>query len=205
MKKYVGIITLFIALLVAPPVWSMDTPPDQLVEETVQEVLTSIGENDLVEMGHDEEILALVEDIILPHFNFSRMTQLAMGKNWRKADAEQQDALTNEFRDLLVRTYSNTLSKYRDERIEVTPINDLGDKTKVIVETKVLQGSGRQPVPINYRMEKTTIDWKAYDVVVAGVSLVTNYRGSFDSQIRKGGVEGLLKTLQDKNRTLENQ
>jgi len=111
--------------------------------------------------------------------------------------------IIGEFRDLLVRTYSNTLSKYQDERIIVSPLNALGDNTEATVKTEVVQGRGKRPVPIDYNMEKTADGWKVYDVIVAGVSLVMNYRGSFNSQVSKNGVDGLIKTLVEKNNSLE--
>ncbi len=203
MKKLFGIFTLLTTLLFAFPAWTMVIPPDKLVDQTVQEVIDIIRTDEDLKDGHSEKILDLVETKVLPHFNFTRMTRLAMGKNWRKADSEQQNVIVDEFRDLLVRTYSNTLSKYQDERIIVDPLRKLGDDTEATVKTKVVQGRGKKPVPIDYNMEKTADGWKVYDVIVAGVSLVMNYRGSFNSQIRKGGVDGLIKTLTDKNRSLD--
>ncbi|SFP45756.1 phospholipid transport system substrate-binding protein [Nitrosomonas cryotolerans] len=204
MKKYFGIMMLAVVLLLVFPAWAKEVmAPDILVDETVQEVMDIIKQDSDIKSGNKDRILDLVENKILPHFDFTRMTQLAMGKNWAKAASNQQSQLIEEFRTLLVRTYSNSLSGYQNEIITVNPINDLGNKTDTMVKTRVNQGKGRQPVPINYSMEKTAEGWKVYDVTVAGVSLVTNYRGSFNSQIRKGGVEGLIKTLTEKNRSLE--
>jgi phospholipid transport system substrate-binding protein len=203
MKKLFGIFTLFTALLFAFPAWTMAVPPDKLVDQTVQEVIDIIRQDEDLRDGNSKKILDLVENKIIPHFNFTRMTRLAMGKNWRNADTEQQDVIIGEFRDLLVRTYSNTLSKYQDEKIIVSPLNALGDNTEATVKTEVVQGRGKRPVPIDYNMEKTADGWKVYDVIVAGVSLVMNYRGSFNSQVSKDGVDGLIKTLVEKNRSLE--
>ena len=201
MKKLLGVMTFLISYLFVFPAWSM-MEPDRLVDKTVQEVLEIIGKDDKI--GEDKErMLDLIETKILPHFNFTRMTRLAMGKHWSSAAPEQQDVLVNEFRTLLVRTYSNALTTYRDERVTVNPIRELGDRVDATVRTIINQGSGKEPVPIDYSMEKGPEGWKVYDVTVAGVSLVTNYRGSFNSQIRRGGVEGLIKTLSDKNRSLE--
>jgi phospholipid transport system substrate-binding protein len=124
-----------------------------------------------------------------------------MGKNWNKATPQQQEELVKEFRTLLVRTYSNALSTYSDYKIKVEPLRSKAGDMDTTVKTKVMQDSG-QPVDIDYSMEKTGDGWKVYDVTVAGVSLVTNYRSTFNSQIREGGVEKLLKTLGDKNRAL---
>lgn len=192
---------LLVSFLFVFPAWSM-MEPDRLVDETVQEVLEIIGKDDKI--GEDKErMLDLIENKILPHFDFTRMTSLAMGKHWSSAVPEQQNVLVKEFKTLLVRTYSNALTTYRDETVKVNPIRDLGNKDDATVRTIVHQGSGKQPVPIDYSMKKGSDGWKVYDVTVAGVSLVTNYRGSFNSQIRKGGIDGLIKALSDKNRSLE--
>lgn len=201
MKRFLGVVTFLFSFLLVFPAWSM-MDPDRLVDKTVQEVLEIIGKDEKI--GEDKErMLDLVETKILPHFNFTRMTRLAMGKHWSSAAPEQQDVLVHEFKTLLVRTYSNALTTYRDETVTVNPVRELGDKIDTTVRTIVNQGSGKEPVPIDYSMEKGPDGWKVYDVTVAGVSLVTNYRGSFNSQIRRGGVEGLIKALSDKNRSLE--
>lgn len=203
MKKLFGVFVLLTALFFAFPAWTMAIPPDKLVDQTVQEVIEIIRQDEDIRDGNSQKILDLVENKILPHFNFVRMTRLAMGKNWRKANAEQQDVLVGEFRDLLVRTYSNTLSKYQDERIIVSPLKALKDNAEATVKTEVIQGRGRRPVPIDYNMEKTADGWKVYDVIVSGVSLVLNYRSSFNNQVSKDGVDGLIKTLVEKNQALE--
>ncbi|MCB1935056.1 MAG: ABC transporter substrate-binding protein [Nitrosomonas sp.] len=202
MKRFAGVTVFLIAFLFVFPAWAMEMEPDRLVDKTVQEVLDIIGKDEKI--GQDKErMLDLIEDKILPHFNFIRMTRLAMGKHWSDAAPEQQQTIVNEFRTLLVRTYSNALTTYRDETVRVNPIANLGDSVDTTVRTIVIQGQGKEPVPIDYSMEKGADGWKVYDVTVAGVSLVTNYRGSFNSQIRRGGVDGLIKTLTDKNRSLE--
>lgn len=204
MKKTIGIFMLLVASAFIFPAWATaNISPDKLVDETMQEVIDIIKEDEAIKSGDSERMLALVETKIIPHFDFTRMTRLAMGKNWRSADEAQQAVLVEEFRTLLVRTYSNTLTSYSDETISVTPIANIGEATEAMVRTQVIQRQGRQPVPIDYNMEKQASGWKVYDVTVAGVSLVTNYRSSFDSQIRRGGVDGLIKTLTSKNDSLE--
>lgn len=185
------------------PAWSANLAPDKLVDRTVQEVIDIIRKDEALRNGNKDKMLDLIETKILPHFNFNRMTQLAMGQHWSKASPEQQTKLVDEFRTLLVRTYSNALTSYQDETIKVNPIPALGDRTEASVRTMVIQGKGKEPIPIDYAMEKKADGWKVFDVTVAGVSLVTNYRGSFNSQVRKGGVEGLIKVLVDKNKSLE--
>jgi phospholipid transport system substrate-binding protein len=202
MKKYFGIPLMLSAWLLAAPAWAVETSPDKLVDNTAQEVLTIVRQDKDIRGGNKAKILDLVEAKILPHFNFNRMTRLAMGKNWSKAAPDQQQELVKEFRTLLVRTYSNALSNYSDATIKVEPLKNKGGETDTTVKTKVIQDSGQEPVPIDYSMEKTSDGWKVYDVTVAGVSLVTNYRSTFNNQVREGGVEKLIKTLADKNRSL---
>ncbi|MBS0586794.1 MAG: ABC transporter substrate-binding protein [Proteobacteria bacterium] len=203
MKKILGIVILTISSLLAFPAWSVEMAPDRLVDKTVKEVIEIIQKDEELKNGNKDKMLDLIETKILPHFNFTRMTQLAMGQHWSKAEPGQQTKLVDEFRTLLVRTYSNALTTYNHETIKVNPIKQLGDSVETTVRTVVVQGKGREPVPIDYSMEKKPDGWKVYDVTVGGVSLVTNYRGSFNSQVRKGGVEGLLKALADKNKSLE--
>ena len=202
MKTYLGIPLMLSAWLLATPVWAVETGPDTLVDNTAQEVLTIVRQDKDIRGGNKAKILDLVEVKILPHFNFHRMTRLAMGKNWSKAAPEQQQELVKEFRTLLVRTYSNALSTYSDATIKVEPLKNTSGETDTTVKTKVIQDSGQEPVPIDYSMEKTSDGWKVYDVTVAGVSLVTNYRSTFNNQVREGGVEKLIKTLAEKNRSL---
>ena len=199
MKGYLSV-PIMLGWLLAFPVWSMERP-DTLVDNTAQEVLTIIKQDKELRAGNHAKLLDLIESKILPHFDFKRMTQLAMGKNWSKAAPEQQQTLVDEFRTLLVRTYSNALSTYSNHTIKVEPLKEepAGD---TMVKTKVIQGAGQQPIPIDYSMEKTGDGWKVYDVTVAGVSLVTNYRSTFNSQVSEGGVEKLIKTLSDKNKSL---
>jgi len=203
MKIYFGVVILLSTLLLPPTTWAAVTGPDTLVDNTAQEVLTIIRQDKGIKSGRKTRLLNLVEAKILPHFDFSRMTRLAMGKNWSKAVPRQQQEITNQFRTLLVRTYYKALSVYSDHTIKVTPIKDIAGNTNVTVKTQAIQNNGHHPVSINYSMEKTSNGWKVYDITVGGISLVINYRGSFNSQIRKGGVEGLIKTLADKNRKLD--
>ncbi len=199
------IILLLTSFLLVFPLSAKEMAPDQLVKSTVDEVITILKQDDGIKKGNKDRVLDLIETKILPHFNFTRMTRLAMGKNWSKAEPQQQKVLVSEFQTLLVRTYSNALTNYRDEVIEVAPLAPQPDAKSTTVKTRVIQGRGREPVPIEYSMEKTDKGWKVYDVIVAGVSLVTNYRSSFNSEIRKTGVDGLIATLTKKNKSLEGQ
>ena len=203
MKKIkFGIVILLSTLLLIPVTWAVETRPDTLVEETAQEVLTIIKQDKDIQSGNKAKILNLVKSKILPHFNFTRMTRLAMGKNWSKASPQQKKKLEEEFRTLLVRTYYKALAVYSDHTIKVSPVKNMAGKTDATVKTEIIQSHG-QPVSIDYSMEKVNSAWKVYDITVAGISLVINYRGSFNSKVRSGGVEGLLKALNKKNRALE--
>jgi len=172
--------------------------PDAMVKRVSQDVIATIKADPLVQAGDQARIREVMETKLLPHFDFARMTALAMGRNWRAATPEQQKRLIDEFRTLLVRTYSGALNKYRDETIEYKPLRMNPGDTDVTVRTAVVKPGGT-PVQIDYSMSQTPSGWKSYDVIVGGVSLVTNYRDEFNEQIRSGGVDGLLKTLAEKN------
>ena len=177
-------------------------PPDVLVRDVTNEVLEIIKEDRDIQAGDRKKILDLVEVKILPHFNFARITQLAVGKNWRSATPEQRQALVNAFRTLLVRTYSSALATYRNQTSAVKPTDVKPGDNDTVVKVQINQPSG-QPLTIDYSMEKTPQGWKVYDVVVAGISLVTSYRSSFNNEINRSGIDGLIKTLMDKNQKLE--
>ncbi|MGB8857078.1 MAG: ABC transporter substrate-binding protein [Burkholderiales bacterium] len=175
--------------------------PDELVMTTAQEVMQIIKADKSV-ANDKNKLYQLVDAKVLPHFDFNRMTQLAMGRNWKVATDEQKQTLVKEFRQLLVRTYSTSLSQYKNQTIDFKPTKVADSDTETMVKTLVNQPGG-SPVPIDYSMQKSGAGWKVYDVTVEGVSLVTNYRGEFNEQIRSAGVDGLIKTLADKNRASE--
>ncbi len=182
----------------AAPVRAQEAP-DALVKRVAQDVLAIVKADPLIQAGNQARIREVIETKLLPNFDFTRMTALAMGKNWRTATPEQQKRLTDEFRGLLVRTYSGALNQYRNETIDYKPLRMNAGDTDVIVRTAVVRASGA-PVQIDYSMEKKADGWKCYDVIVGGVSLVTNYRDEFNEQIKNGGVDGLIKTLADRNK-----
>ena len=195
------IFAILLAALV-PALAAAEETPDALVKRTTDEVLAIIKADKDVQGGNMAKVTALAEQKVLPHFNFTRMTRLAVGRNWAQATDAQKEALTKEFRTLLVRTYSTSLSQYRNQTIEVKPTR-LGAQDKdAVVKTAVIQQGGPQ-IPIDYAMEKADGGWKVYDVVIDGASLVTTYRGTFNDQIQKGGIDGLVKTLQERNRSPE--
>ena len=172
--------------------------PDVMVKRVAGDVLQTIRTDPKVQAGDQQRIREVIETKLLPNFDFERMTALAMGRNWAKATPEQQKALVEQFRALLVRTYSGALSQYRDQTIDYKPLRADPAATDVTVRTEVVR-SGQNPVQIDYSLAKTPAGWKAYDVIVGGVSLVTNYRDEFNEQIKSGGVDGLIKTLSGKN------
>jgi len=198
---------LFLALslsLFAAAAAAQGLAPDVQVKNITNEVIGIIKQDKDIQAGNHKKINDLVDAKVLPHFNFSRMTALAVGRNWPKANAAQQKALTNEFRTLLVHTYSSALSTYKNQVIEFKPLRAAAGDIDVMVRTQVKQ-PGTEPISIDYGMEKTPGGWKVYDVVVGGVSLVTNYRETFNAEIRTSGVDGLIKSLVNKNRSLEIQ
>lgn len=176
-------------------------PPDVLAKSVTDDVLAVLRSDKEIQAGNVRKVVDLVEKQVLPHFDFVRMTQLAMGRSWRLASPEQQKLLVREFRSLLVQTYVATFGAYRDQEIEYRPLRAQPGDTEVVVKSQVRQ-PGAQPVTIDYRMYRTDAGWKVYDVVVGDLSLVQNYRGSFETEVRRGGIDGLIKALADKNRQL---
>jgi len=182
----------------APAVLANDTPPDVLARTTTQEVLTILKQDKDLQNGNQAKVYQLVEAKILPNFDFNRMTQLALGKHWPRATAKQKQSLVTEFRNLLVRTYSSSLTAFTNQTVEFKPLTMKPDDTDVTVRSEIRQPGG-QPIPINYSMYKTAFGWKVYDVTIDSVSLVTNYRASFANTIRQNGIDGLIKALADQS------
>ena len=172
--------------------------PDELIRVTAQDVLKIVKQDKEIQLGNQQKILDLVDAKVLPHFDFVRMTQLAMGRHWRSASNEQKQALVTEFRNMLVRTYTKAFTVYRDQAIEFKPFKMAADATEATVRTAVIQ-PGSPPVPVDYEMRKTANGWKAFDVVIEGVSMVISYRGTFDTEIKKNGIDGLIRMMSEKN------
>ncbi len=198
MKK---LFALFFAALVAGSVFAQEAP-DVLVQRVTEEVLEIVRKDIDIQNGNANKVVDLVERKVLPHFNFQRMTALALGKEWRKASPQQRDQLTIEFRTLLVRTYSNALTGYKNQKVVFKPFRMASGETDVTVRTEVLQ-PGSKPVQLDYGLEKGENGWKVYDVVVAGISLVTNYRDQFATEVRNGGIDGLIASISAKNKSVE--
>ena len=191
------LIMLPLALSAAPAL--AQEAPDALVKRVAEDVLSTIRSDKDLQAGNQAKVKQLIETKLAPHFDFARMTALAAGRNWRSANPEQQQQLTDQFRTLLVRTYSGALTGYRDNTMDYKPLRMNAGDSEVIVRTEVRR-PGQAPVQIDYNMAKTPEGWKAYDVVVAGVSLVTNYRDEFNDIVRNSGIDGLIKALDTKNK-----
>jgi phospholipid transport system substrate-binding protein len=181
-----------------------DVSPDALARSVTDEVVAIVRADKEVQAGNPQKVMQLVESRVLPHFDFTRMTQLAVGRNWRQATPEQQKALVEEFRTLLVRTYATALTLYRNQIIEYRPVRMAAGDSDVIVKSVIRQPTG-QSVAIDYAMEQIAGTWKVYDVKIEGVSLVDNYRNTFNTEIQRNGIEGLIKALSSKNQTLATQ
>jgi phospholipid transport system substrate-binding protein len=196
----IGLMAAFCAAAVPTGAQGM-TPPDALAKSVTDDVLAVLRTDKDIQSGNQKKVIDLVEKKVLPHFNFVRMTQLAVGRHWRDASPEQRKQLVEEFRTLLVQTYAATLTAYRDQTIEVRPLRMQPDETDVVVRSLINQ-SGGKPVTVDYKMNKSDTGWKVYDVVVGDLSLVQSYRGSFNTEVQKGGINGLVKTLTEKNKQL---
>jgi phospholipid transport system substrate-binding protein len=176
-----------------------DEAPDELVRRVANDVLKIIQEDRELRAGSQSKMAELMEQKIAPNFDFQRMTRLAVGKSWRQATPEQQKRLTDEFRTLLIRSYSTAYSAYRDIEVEVKPLRVQPSDEDVTVRTLIKVPGGGQSVNVDYSMFKASTSWKVYDVTVDGISLVTTYRGTFAEQVNKGGIDALVKALTDMN------
>lgn len=196
-KKTIALCLVAILTLVSLRAHAEAMQPDVLIRDIAQEVLA------IVKQGKDTQadqksIRELVDTRVLPNFDFERMTRLAVGKNWRHATPEQRQTLVAEFRNLLVNTYTNSFTRYQDQTVKVMPVEMPSGVNEVTVKTLILE-PGAQRITVDYEMEKTADGWKVFDLTVEGVSLVVNYRSTFTREVRLGGINGLIKTLVEKN------
>lgn len=173
--------------------------PDALIKEVSTDVLNTIKADKSVQTGDVAKIIALVDAKVMPHVNFQRMTASAVGRHWRQATPEQQKRLQEEFKTLLVRTYSGALSQVQDQTVQLKPMRGGADGPEVVVRTEV-RGKG-DPIQLDYRLEKSPTGWKIYDVNVLGVWLVENYRNSFAQEISAGGIDGLIAKMAERNKS----
>lgn len=170
-----------------------------LVKSTADAVLEKVSTNKQLLKDEPAKAEMLVNEIVLPHFDFIKMTRTAMGKYWKRANETQQQAIVKEFRSLLVRTYSVALLNYSGQKIEYLALRESKQPDRVTVQTLVTEVDGGPRIPVDYRLIQNDESWKVYDVVIDGVSLVSNYRTSFSGQIRRGGIDGLIAELQSNN------
>jgi phospholipid transport system substrate-binding protein len=179
-------------------VHAQQTAPDALVKSTVNDVMSVLKNT-----KDKRKLLELAEQKVLPHFDFTEMTRLAVGRAWRDANDAQKKALENAFRTLLVNTYTTALTQAAksDQTVDVKPVRVPPDAKEIVVRTVVTE-PGRPAIPIDYSMRRASSEWKVYDVVVENLSLVTNYRSTFSSEVARGGIDGLIKSLEDKNRKI---
>jgi phospholipid transport system substrate-binding protein len=195
-KLFIG----FVFSLLCVSVFAQETA-DVLVKHVTEDVLDIVRKDKDIQSGNTRKVIELVESKVLPHFNFQHMTALAVGKDWRKATPAQKQQLSNEFKTLLVRTYANAFSGYKNQKVVYKPFKaSPGDEA--LVRTEVLQ-PGSKAIELDYSLERIEGAWKVFDVSVSGISLVTNYREQFANEIRNSGLDGLIETLSAKNKSLE--
>ena len=176
-----------------------EVPPDVLVRTTTEEVLSVVRNDKDIRAGNVARIVQLIEEKVAPHFDFERMTRLAVGRPWRDASPAQREALLKEFRALLVRSYSAAFTAYTGIAVEYRPYKMNPGDTETIVQTLIKLPGGAPPMGVDYDMRNAAGGWKVYDVRVAGASLIINYRNLFAQEIQNGGIDGLIKSLVDKN------
>jgi phospholipid transport system substrate-binding protein len=181
---------------------SATAAPDVLVRDLSNDVLNAIKSDKGLASGDIARVQKLIDEKVLPYVDFQKMTQLAVGRGWRQATPEQRTALTREFRTLLVRTYSGALSQITDHQVKLRPFRGQPNDTDVLVGTNIVASRG-DPIQLDYRLEKSNAGWKIYDVNILGVWLVENYKSQFASEINANGIDGLIKSLTDRNRQLE--
>jgi len=185
-------------LLVAFALQAQEQKPDELVKQVTEDVMKAIQSDKQLAAGDKQKALRLAEEKILPHVDFEEATRLAVGRSWREASAEQKKQLTGEFRRMLLRTYSNAISAYQGQQMKVLPLHMKAGETDVAVRNQYIK-PGQKPVQVDYQMHKVGNDWKIYDIIVEGVSLVLTYRSEFDQVVKESGVDGLIKRIAAKN------
>jgi phospholipid transport system substrate-binding protein len=194
-----GLSVVAVALGSAVAMAQAGKAPDALIKEVSTDVIESVKADKSIQTGDVQKVILLVDAKVMPHVNFQRMTASAVGRYWRQATPVQQKGLQDEFKVLLVRTYSGALAQVKDQEVQLKPMRGGADDTEVVVRTEV-RGKG-DPIQLDYRLEKTPDGWKIYDVNVLGVWLVENYRNSFAQEISAGGIDGLIAKLAERNKT----
>ncbi len=192
------VLALFAAVTLAGGAWAQSLAPDQLVQKITDEALAAIKSDKQLAAGDKQKAIKLAEEKVLPYVDFEQATRLAVGRAWREATPEQKKRLVTEFRNMLVRTYSNAISAYQGQTLKVLPQRGKQDPEETVVRTRFIRAGG-QPLPIDFTMHKTGDSWKVYDITVEGVSLVMTYRSEFDAVVKQEGIDGLIKRLAQKN------
>ena len=196
-------IFFFIALIFVSINLFANIGPDELVRKTADDVISIIKQDKDIQAGDTNKIYKLAEEKILPNFDFERISRLVLGKAWRTATDDQKTQFKYEFKNLLLRTYAVALSKYKDQKIEYKPLRMKPTDEIVTVKTEIIQ-SGAQPIDVDYALAKQDNGWLVIDIIIEGVSLVTNYRSQFASEIKRNGMDSLIKELANKNKTSNN-
>ena len=196
-KRIAALMSLGFALVAGSA--SAQQAPDELIKQVSTDVLESVKADKSIQAGDVKQVMALVDSKVMPHVNFQRMTSSAVGRYWRQATPEQQKRLQDEFKTLLVRTYSGALSQVKDQTVQLKPMRGNPGDAEVVVRTEV-RGKG-DPVQLDYRLEKAGSGWKIFDVNVMGVWLVENYRNSFAQEISSNGIDGLIAKMAERNKT----
>jgi phospholipid transport system substrate-binding protein len=200
MKQATGLLLALFMAVTAPGAVADVKAPDALIRETADEVLATVKHDKDMRKGDQKKLLELVEAKILPHFDFERLTRLAVGFPWRSATAEQRQALVTEFRTLLVRTYTAAFSRYQDQKVEVkSAVMNPKKSGEATVSTTIVK-PGSPPIAVDYVMEKKDDGWKVFDLFIEGASLIESYRGTFEQKVHESGIDGLIKYLGDQNR-----
>jgi phospholipid transport system substrate-binding protein len=189
---------LVFAFLLASPALAQEAGPEQLVQKVTEEVLATIKSDKQLQAGDKQKALKLAEEKVLPHIDFEEATRLAVGRAWSQATPEQKKKLVDEFRRMLVRTYSNAIEGYQGQTMKVLPPRGKQGGEDATVRAQFIRAGG-QPLPIEFQTRKTEKGWKIYDIAVEGVSLVLTYRSEFDTVVKQGGIESLIKRLGEKN------
>ena len=196
-SKTIGALLFALLLPISVPLAAQEQSPEALVRQITSDVLEAIRNDTALQAGDRQKALALAEAKVLPHLDFQEMTRLAAGRVWNTATAAQREQLVSAFRAMLVRTYANAINVYRGQTMQVETARVQPDVNEATVRNRYLS-PGRPATPVDYQMRKTAGGWKVYDIVVDGISLVLTYRSQFEDGARKGGIDGLIKSMQDK-------
>lgn len=203
---YLSKLLAFIVIVASGAFWTTASAqgeaPDKLIERVSREIIELVQKDEEVKRGNRKRIQEIVESKILPYVDFETTTALTMGRHWRDASPEQRKRLAEEFRDLLMYTYAGAMSQIKDPTLRFRPLRIAPDETDVEVRSQVSGQRAGNPVDVNYRLKKTPDGWKVYDVNVLGIWLIATYKQSFASEIDRNGIDGLIKTLDEKNEKL---